>query len=163
MEIGIVPKKEDIETSLRIIEEDYITCFRMIRRIYDYLDRFGLKEFNKYSKYKWSYDRDKTKAYNYVCIRYGSSLKQKCVIKRISHVENADLYRWIDQKDLIQEALDEAYQHIYTKVSTVKEKIENLKEIVEEYEEKLNDMSREYDEMTETRKVLRGEALPGMP
>ena len=156
METGInIPKKEDIETNLRIIEEDYLTCFRMIRRIYDYLDRFGLKDFNRYSKFKWTYDQDKSKAYNYVCIRQGSSLKQKCVIKRLSHVENADLYRWIEHKDMIQEALDEAYEYIYTKITTVKDKLENLKEIVEDYEEKLDDMTRDYEDSKIARKVLR--------
>ena len=148
--------KEDIESTLKSIEEDYNTCFRMIRRIYDYLDKFGVKEFNRYSQYKWSFDRDKTKGYNYVCIRYGSSLKKKCTIKRRSQMETADLYAWVDQKELIQDALDEAYEYIEAKVSAVKSKIEGLKEIVEEYEGKLDAISKEYDEEIKVaRKVLR--------
>jgi len=146
---------EDIESALKIIEEDYITCFRMVRKIFDYLEKFGLKEFNKYSKYKWNYDRDKNKEYSYVCIRHGNSLAKKCLIKRRSYLDTADLYRWIDQKNLIQEALEEAYQYICEKVNEVKGKIENLKEIVGEYEEKLGDISKDYEETRQARKVLR--------
>jgi len=151
------PIKEDIETSIQVIEEDYKTCFRMIRRIYDYLDRFGLKEFNKYSKYKWNYDRDKNKEYSYVCIRYGNSLAKKCLIKRRSHVDTADLYRWIESKELIQEALDEAYEYISTKTTAVKSKMEELKGIMEDYGKKFDDISNEYDETKQARKVLREE------
>ena len=149
--------KEDIESTLRAIEEDYNTCFRLIRRIYEYLDQFGIKEFNRYSQYKWSLDRDKTKGYSYVCVRYGSSLKKKCMIRRRSDMENADLYKWVEHKDFIKEALDEAYQYVQEKVNAVKNKIEDLRTIVEDYEEKLDDISKDYDEKKATRKVLRDE------
>jgi len=151
------PIKEDIETSIHVIEEDYNTCFRMIRRIYDYLDRFGLKEFNKYSKYKWNYDRDRSREYSYVCIRYGNSLIKKCLIKKRSHVDTADLYRWIESKELIQEALDEAYEYISEKTNTAKRKMEELKGIMEGYGEKFDDITNEYDEAKQARKVLREE------
>jgi hypothetical protein len=138
--------KEDIESAIRAIDEDYITCFKMIRKIFDYLETFGLKEFNKYSQYKWSFDRDRSKGYSYVCIRYGSSLSKKCLVKRRAYIEDADLYKWVVHKDLIQEAVDEAYQYIYTKVKAVKKKMEGLKGSMEEYAEKLDDLSPDYEE-----------------
>jgi len=149
--------KEDIESALRNIEEDYNTCFRMIRRIYDYLEKFGVKEFNKYSTYKWSLDKDKIKSFSYVCIRYGSSLKNKCAIKRRSHMESNELYRWVEKKDLIEEALNEAYDYITERVSAVKFKIEGLKETARDIEQKLDAVSQEYDEeIKAAKKVLRG-------
>jgi hypothetical protein len=105
-------EKEDIDAALQTIDEDYIICFKMIRKIHNYLETFGLKDFNRHSKYKWSFDRDKNKGYNYVCIRYGSSLTKKCLVKRRAWVEDADLYKWVRHKDLIREAVDEAYQSI---------------------------------------------------
>jgi len=158
MSTGItIPRKDDIEDTLRVIEEDYNTCFRMIRRIFEYLEKFGLREFNRCSKYKWSYDRDKSRAYSYVCIRYGNSLMKKCLIKRRSHVDTADLYRWIANKELIQEALDEAYEYIRTKTIAVKNKIEDMRALMEDYEEKFGDISQEYDKTKVARKVLRDE------
>jgi hypothetical protein len=152
----------DIENALRIIDEDYIKCFKIIRQIFDYLETFGLKDFNRNSKYKWSYDRDKSKRFSYVCIRYGSSLTKKCLVKRRAYIEDADLYKWVGNKDLIREALDEAYQYIYLKVSTAKSKIEDMKEIAEDYQEKLDNLSGDYEEKFGT-KELRGEPFPGIP
>jgi hypothetical protein len=149
--------REDIEDALKTIDEDYILCFKMIRKIYDYLETLGVKEFNKYSKYKWSYDRDKNKGYNYVCIRYGSSLAKKCLVKRRAYVEDADLYRWVQHKDLIQEALDEADQYVYTKVNAVKNKMEGLRTVMEDYGEKLDDISKDYEEAQLAKKELRDE------
>jgi hypothetical protein len=159
----IEKEKEDIESALRIIDEDYVICFKMIRKIYDYLETFGLKDFNRHSKYKWSYDRDKSKGYSYVCIRYGSSLTRKCLVKRRAYIEDADLYKWVGNKDLIQEAMDEAYQYIYTKVNAVKSKIEDLKSIAEDYKGKLDDLSGDYEEAKLAGKELRGEPFPGKP
>ena len=139
--------KEDIESALQVIEEDYNVCFKLIRKIYDYLETFGVKEFNQYSTYKWSFDRDKTRKYSYLCIRSGSSLNRKCMVKRRPYLEDADLYKWVEQKDLIEEALDEAYQYIHKKVTDVKSKIEEMKETVEDYAEKLEDVTREYEEI----------------
>jgi len=156
-------EKDDIKDALKTIDDDYVTCFQLIRRIYAYLESFGVKDFNRTSKYKWSYDRDKNKGFSYVCIRYGSSLTKKCVVKRRSYIEDADLYKWVGNKDLIREALDEAYEYIYLKVNAVKSKIEELKEIAEDYKEKLDNLSDEYEEAKLTGKVLRGEPFPGEP
>jgi hypothetical protein len=142
----MIEEKEDIDAALRIIDEDYVECFKMIRKIFDYLETFGLKDFNRHSKYKWSFDRDKSKGYSYVCIRYGSSLSKKCLVKRRAWVEDADLYKWVKHKDLIQEALDEAYQYICTRVNIVKNKIEDLKGIAKDYKEKLDGITKDYEE-----------------
>jgi len=152
----------DIDSALRAIDEDYIVCFKTIRNMYDYLETFGLKDFNRHSKYKWSYDRDKGKGCSYVCIRYGSSLNKKCVVKRRAYVEDADLYKWVANKDLIREALDEAYQYIYVKVSAVKSKINDMKEIAEDYRDKLENLSGDYEERLAS-KEIRGEPFPGVP
>jgi hypothetical protein len=152
-------EKIDIESALKAIDDDYIKCFKVIREVFDYLETFGLKDFNRHSKYKWSYDRDKSKRYNYVCIRYGSSLSKKCLVKRRAYIEDSDLYKWVGNKDLIQEALDEAYQYIYMKVTSVKDKIEDMKEIAEDYRDKLNNLSE--DEKL-TSKEIRGEPFPGV-
>ena len=135
----------------------------MIRRIFDYLETFGLKDFNRHSKYKWSYDRDKSKGFSYVCVRYGSSLTKKCLVKRRAYIEDADLYKWVKHKDLIKEALDEAYEYIYAKVTAVKNRIQDLREFTEEYKEKLDNLSEEYEEAKLANKVLRGEPFPGVP
>jgi len=154
-------EKIDIETALRAIDEDYIKCFKVIREIYDYLETFGLKDFNRHSKYKWSFDRDRSKGCSYVCIRYGSSLTKKCLVKRRAYIEDADLYKWVGNKRLIREALDEAYQYVYIKVNAVRKKIANMREIAEDYKEKLDDLS-EYSEEELASKELRGEPFPGI-
>ena len=148
--------KEHIDSALYTIEEDYKVCLRIIGRYFDYLDTCGLKEFNKFSKYKWSYDRDKGNGYSYVCIRYGNSLMKKCLVKRRAYIENDDLYKWVQNKDLIQEALDEAYQYIITKINAVKIKIEAMKELAEDYEEKLEGIFEVYDEAKSASKRLGG-------
>src|SRR5215469_680187 len=118
----MIEEKTDVENALKAIDEDYITCFEMIRKIYDYLETIGLEDFNRHSKYKWSYDRDKSKGFSYICIRYGSSLTKKCLVKRRAYIEDSDLYKWVGNKDLIKEAMDEAFEYIYTKVHAVKSK-----------------------------------------
>jgi hypothetical protein len=154
-------EKDDIESALRLIDEDYIKCFKVIREIYDYLETFGLKDFNRHSKYKWSFDRDKGKGCSYVCIRYGSSLTKKCLVKRRAYIEDADLYKWVGNKELIREALDEAYQYIYLKVNIVKKKIEDMKGIAEDYKEKLDNLSGDSEERLAS-KEIRGEPFPGI-
>ncbi|MDR0289875.1 MAG: hypothetical protein LBI06_02965 [Treponema sp.] len=156
-------KDSDIENAIRTIDEDYVICFKMIRKVFEYLETFGLKDFNRYSKYKWSYDRDRSKGYSYVCIRYGSSLSKKCLVKRRAYIEDADLYKWVAHKDLIQEALDEAYEYIYTKVSAVKNKMEGLKYFVNDYEEKLDDLTKGIDERKLARIEVREDAEPKTP
>ena len=149
--------KENIDIAMQTIEEDYKVCLRIIGRYYDYLNTCGLKEFNKYSKYKWSFDRDKSNGYSYLCIRCRSNLTRKCLVKKRAYIEEEDLYRWVNNKELIQEALDEAYQFISNRVNLVKEKIESMKETAEDYEEKLNDLSDDYDTMKLACKKLGGE------
>jgi len=135
--------KEQIDIALQAIEDDYKICLRIIGRYFEYLETCGLKEFNKYSKYKWTYDRDKTNGYSYVCIRYRSSLMKKCLIKKRAYIEEDDLHRWVQNKELIQEALDEAYLYIVKRVDLVKREIEEIKNAAEDYEEKLNDLDEE--------------------
>jgi hypothetical protein len=132
---------EHIDVAMQTIEDDYKICLRIIGRYFDYLETCGLKEFNKYSKYRWSYDRDRVKGGSYVCIRYGNSLIKKCLIKKRAYIENEDLYKWVRNKELVQEALDEAYQYIASKVHGVKVEIEEMKHTAEEYAEKLENLS----------------------
>jgi hypothetical protein len=134
---------EHIDIAMQTIEEDYKICLRIIGRYFDYLETCGLKEFNKYSKYRWSYDRDRVKGGSYVCIRYGNSLIKKCLIKKRAYIENEDLYKWVRNKELVQEALEEAYQYISNKVSGVKTEIDEMKQTAEEYAEKLENLSDE--------------------
>ena len=150
--------KKDIEAALRIIEEDYNKCFRVLRKVYEHLHTLGLEEFNKFSKYKWSLDRDKGDKFSYICIRYGASLSKKCLVKRRPYIEEVELYKWVEQKDLIEEAMDEAYQFIFAKISDVKGKIHELKEIAEAYEKNLDEIAIEIDEVMLTNKTLRKEA-----
>jgi len=137
---------EHIETAMQTIEDDYKVCLRIIGRYFDYLETCGLKEFNKYAKYRWSYDRDRVKGGSYVCIRYGNSLIKKCLIKKRAYIENEDLYKWVRNKALVQEALEEAYQYIASKVSGVKTEIEEMKHTAEEYAEKLENFSEDAED-----------------
>jgi hypothetical protein len=133
--------EENIDVALQTIEDDYKVCLRIIGRYFDYLETCGLKEFNKYAKYRWSYDRDRVKGGSYVCIRYGNSLIKKCLVKKRAYIENSDLYNWVRNKKLIHEALDEAYQYIADKINGVKGEIEEMKATAEEYDEKLENLS----------------------
>jgi hypothetical protein len=136
---------EHIDIAMQEIEDDYKICLKIIGRYYDYLETCGLKEFNKYSKYRWSYDRDRVKGGSYVCIRYGNSLIKKCLVKKRAYIENEDLYKWVRNKELIQEALDEAYEYIAEKVRGVKIEIDEMKNTAEEYAEKLENLSTDND------------------
>ncbi len=136
---------EHIDIAMQAIEDDYKICLRIIGRYFDYLETCGLKEFNKYSKYRWSYDRDRIKGGSYVCIRYGNSLIKKCLVKKRAFIENEDLYKWVRNKELVHEALEEAYQYIARKVSGVKGEIDEMKETAEEYAEKLENISTNND------------------
>ena len=151
---------DNIDEALKTIDEDYRICLKIIGKYYDYLETCGLKEFNKYSKYKWSYDRDKGNEYSYVCIRYGNSLRKKCLVKKMAYIQNTDLYRWVENKELIQEAMDEAHEYIITKINTVKTKIESMKELVEEYDERLNDITEDYENVKMAKKRLGWEEFP---
>ena len=146
--------KDTIDSTLLAIEDDYKVCLRIIGKYFNYLEDCGLKDFNKYSQYKWSYDRDKTNGHSYICIRYGNSLFKKCLVKRRAYIENEDLYKWVKNKDLVQEAIDEAYHYIVTKINTVKLKIEAMKETAVEYEEKLDALSDDYEDAAHASKRL---------
>jgi hypothetical protein len=141
---------DNIDAALQTIEDDYKICLRIIGRYFDYLETCGLKEFNKYSKYKWSYDRDRSKGGSYVCIRYGNSLIKKCLVKKRAYIENDDLYKWAGNKNLVQEALDEAYQYIVTKISGVRGRLDDMKKTAEEYAEKLEKIPGDDSEEDET-------------
>ena len=137
---------ERIDDAMQAIEDDYKVCLKIIGRYFDYLETCGLKEFNKYSKYRWSYDRDRVKGGSYVCIRYGNSLIKKCLVKKRAYIENEDLYKWAKNKELVQEALEEAYQYIAGKVSGVKTEIDEMKETAQEYAEKLDNLPADNDD-----------------
>ena len=145
---------KQIDLALIAIEEDYKACLKIIGRYFEYLETCGLKEFNKYSKYKWSFDRDKSDGYSYVCIRYGSSLMRKCLVKKRAYIETDDLYKWAENKDLIQESLDEAYEYIVKKINTTKTRIQAMKEIAENYNAKLEGISGDYEKVVFASKRL---------
>jgi hypothetical protein len=151
--------KEHLDSALQSIEEDYKVCLRIIGRYYDYLDTCGLKEFNRYSKYKWSFDRDRNDEHSYVCIRDGSSLVKKSLVQKRAYIKEEDLYNWTENKELIQEALDEAHQFIIKKVSSAKSKIEAMKVIAENFEDKLEIVSEDFEEVKTASKKLGGEDL----
>jgi hypothetical protein len=136
--------KEELDYTLAGLQEDYNQCVRTVRKTYNYLEQVGVREFNKYSKYKWSLDRDR--GYSYVCIRYGSSLGRKSLVKSSAYLEDAELYKWIENKDLICEALDEACQYIRDKVLSLKRKMDEAKLSIMEYEEKLRNLGEELEE-----------------
>jgi len=136
---------ENIENAIKVIEDDYRICFRIIGKYFDYLETLDLKEFNKFSKYKWSYDRDKSNGYSYVCIRYGSSLERKILVKKRAYIKDEDLYKWVDNKKFVEEALDEAHKYIVDRVTSVMLSIEEMKEIAVGYNEKLKDISEDYE------------------
>jgi chromosome segregation ATPase len=136
--------KEELDYTLADLQEDYNQCVRTIRKTYNYLEQVGVREFNKYSKYKWSLDRDR--GCSYVCIRYGSSLGRKSLVKSSAYLEDAELYKWIENKDLICEALDEACRYIRDKVLNLKRKMDETKLSIMEYEEKLRNLGEELEE-----------------
>ncbi|MDR2618547.1 MAG: hypothetical protein LBC62_06725 [Treponema sp.] len=136
--------REELDYTLADLQEDYNQCVRTIRKTYGYLEQVGVREFNKYSKYKWSLDRDR--GYSYVCIRSGNSLRRKSLVKSSAYLEDAELYKWIENKDLICEALDEACQYIRDKVRMLKRKMDETKLSIMEYEEKLRNLDEELEE-----------------
>ena len=79
---------------------------------------------------------------------------KKCLVKKRAYIDEEDLYRWVENKDLIEEALDEAYQYIITKINIVKNHIEDMKDIAEDYEEKLNELSDDFEEVKTANKKL---------
>ncbi|MDR0376159.1 MAG: hypothetical protein LBH85_10670 [Treponema sp.] len=141
-------KKKNIDIALKELEEDYNRCYQIIRKTYEHLERIGLRDFNKFSKYKWSFDRDGRGA-SYVCVRNGGSLLKKSLIKRSGSLEEAELLRWLNDKDLVCEALDEAYKYIDEKIGALKLKMNEMKERIQGYE----DRSEGFEEYMEAVKV----------
>jgi peptidoglycan hydrolase CwlO-like protein len=70
-------------------------------------------------------------------------MMKKCLIKKRAYIEEDDLHRWVQNKELIQEALDEAYLYIAKKVELVKTEIEEIKNTAEDYEKRLNELDDE--------------------
>ena len=125
---------DDITATLKELEDDYNACYRIIRKTYGYLEKIGLRDFNKFSKYKWSFDRD-ARGYTYVCVRQGGSLLKKSLVKRSGEMEEADLLHWLDNKDLVCEAIDEAYEYIDNRLAAVSAKIEDMRVRLSVYED----------------------------
>lgn len=136
---------EELDYTLLSLQEDYNHCVKIIRKTYNYLEQVGIQEFNKYSKYKWSLDRDS--GCSYVCVRYGSSLKKKSLVKSSAYLEDAELYKWMENKDLVCEALDEACEYIRNKVQTLKRKMEETTFSIMEYGEKLQNLDQAFQEV----------------
>jgi hypothetical protein len=130
--------KTDFDETIAGLKEDYNKCYSTIRRTFEYLEKVDLKEFNKYSKYKWSFDREGRSSY--VCIRCGNSLSRKSLIKRRSYLDNSELYKWVENKDLICEALEEAYQFINKKLNEIQVKMNEMRERISTYEDKFDDL-----------------------
>jgi archaellum component FlaC len=128
--------KEKIDVAIKDLEEDYNRCYRIVRKTYEYLEKMGLRDFHKFSKYKWSFDKD-NRGFSYVCVRSGSSLLKKSLVKRSGSLEEAELLRWIDDKDLVCEALDEAYVYIDEKLDKLKFKMNEMKERIQGYEDRV--------------------------
>ena len=132
-----------IENTLTDLQDDYNQCYKTIKKTYEFLERMGIKAFNKYSKFKWNYDHDKD--CNYVCIRFGNSLSRKIFVKSSAYLEEAELYRWVEDKDLIVEALEEAYEYIRKKIRLLKIKMEEVKDSITAFEERFDLLDDEYD------------------
>ena len=150
-------RKENIAVTLRALEEDYNKCYSLIRKTYGYLEKLSLREFNKYSKYKWSLDKDKDRGYSYVCVRFGASLVKKSLIKRSGSLSEEELYQWIENKDMVLESLEEAYKFIDDKLDVLKLKMDEMKEQVEKYEQRLEGIGEAYDTI---QKVVAKELKP---
>jgi hypothetical protein len=150
--------RETVDETLQELERDYNRCYRIIRKTYEYLERVGLQDFNKFSKYKWSFDRDK-RGVSYVCVRDGGSLLKKSLVKRSGSLEDAELLRWLDNKTLVCDALDEAYEYIDEKVDKLICKMNEMKEHIQRYE----DRGRGIEEDMEAMKVLKPDAGKKQP
>ncbi|MDR1127475.1 MAG: hypothetical protein LBL06_05040 [Treponema sp.] len=146
-------RRENIDNTLFELEEDYNRCYAVVRRTFDHLEKLGLREFNKVSAYKWSFDKDSS-GYGYVCVRFGSSLLKKSLVKRSGALKEEDLYKWIEDKDMVIEALDEAYQYIDSKIDKLKLEMGEMKEQLTRYEERASDAG---EQLNEAGKVLSGQ------
>ncbi|MDR2476444.1 MAG: hypothetical protein LBD18_01490 [Treponema sp.] len=151
----------ELDYTLAELREGYNQCVRLIRKTYDYLEQVGVKEFNKYSKYKWSLDREK--GATYVCVRQGNSLMKKSLVKSSGLLNDAELYKWIERKDLVCEALDEASEYIRDKVRLLKRKMDEAMTSMAVYEDKLNDLADEVEEVCEEPDACKVIQMTGIP
>jgi hypothetical protein len=138
-------RRENIGATLAELEEDYNRCYAVVRKTFDHLEKLGLREFNQTSTYKWSFDKD-ARGYGYVCVRFGSSLLKKSLVKRSGALKEEDLYKWIENKDLVIEALDEAYQYIDGRIARLKLEMGEMKEQLARYEDRAVDAEEGLDE-----------------
>jgi hypothetical protein len=148
-----VARKENIAVTVKELEGDYNRCYSLIRKTFGYLEKLGLRDFNGFAKYKWTFDRDST-GLSYVCIRFGSSLRKKSLIKRSGNLSEEELYRWIDNKDLVLEALEEAYRFIDERLDKLKIEMAEMKEKIAGYEDRLEGVGRNFDESDAAKKVI---------
>jgi hypothetical protein len=148
-----IVRKENIAVTARELEQDYNRCYSLIRKTFGYLEKLGLRDFNGFAKYKWTFDRDST-GLSYVCIRFGSSLRKKSLIKRSGNLSEEELYRWIDDKDLVLEALEEAYRFIDERLDKLKIEMDEMKGKIAGYEDRLEGVARDFDEAGAARKVV---------
>jgi hypothetical protein len=137
----------ELDDTLSALREDYNYYMKVLRKTWAYLEQVGIKEFNKYAKYRWSLEREKS--YSFVCIRRGNSLTAKRLIKSSGLLEDAELYRWSENPDRICEALDEACRYIRDKVKALKQKMEAAKCSVMEYEDRLKNLEEEDEDEEE--------------
>ena len=147
-----MPPPNVIEDSLFDLQEDYKQCYKIIKKTYELLERIGLTVFNKYSEFKWNYDKDKN--CNYICIRSGSSLNHKIYVKSSAFLEEAELYRLIENKDIICDALEEAYEFIRKKIKDLKLNMEEVKNRIMTFEEDIDALNETLDELPATIKIL---------
>ncbi|MDR0411478.1 MAG: hypothetical protein LBH75_05855 [Treponema sp.] len=149
----VIETRGNISITLNELEEDYNRCYAIVRKTFDHLERLGLREFNQISTYKWSFDKD-SRGYGYVCVRFGSSLLKKSLVKRSGTLKEADLYKWIENKDMVVEALDEAYQYIDGKLAKLKFEMNEMMGQLSRYEERASAAGEQLDEAD---KVLSGQ------
>ena len=149
----VAARRENISAVLSEMEEDYNRCYAVVRKTFGYLEKLGLREFNQISAYKWSFDKD-SRGYGYVCVRFGSSLLKKSLVKRSGALKEEDLYKWIENKNFVIEALDEAYRYIDGKLAKLKLEMGEMKEQLARYEDRVSDVGKQLDEAD---KVLSGQ------
>jgi hypothetical protein len=142
----------ELDDTLTDVQEEYNRAVKIIRKTYSYLERIGLKDFNRYSKFKWSLDRDE-RGYSYVCVRLGASLTRKSLVKNSGLLEDAELYQWVENQSIVCEALDEAGDYL-------REKVKNLKRLMEENRARLDNFEEKFSDIEETLAEVDEQGLP---
>jgi len=156
IETAAQDRADTIADTLGDLEADYNRCYRVIRKTYDCLERLGLREFNRCSKYRWSLDRD-LRGYSYVCVRVGASLMRRSLIKRSGNLTDEELYRWAADKDLVCDAIDEAHAYLDRRLDALKSTMGEIRDRLSGYESRLADRERAIDEVERDagRKIVR--------